>query len=70
MHNDSNHQHQEPDFTPTYQQHAPYWKRAHRDWRFWVAVVFIFAALGIYVVTVDLSMVPRPVPKVVVGAQP
>ena len=43
--------------------HRPYWKRAHTDWRFWVAVFFIFAALGIYVVTVDLSLVPRSQPS-------
>lgn len=39
---------------------TPYWKRAHHDWRFWIAVVFIFAAIAIYVVSVDLSLVPRP----------
>jgi len=38
---------------------VPYWKRAHRDWRFWVAVCFLFAAIAIYVVTVDLALVPR-----------
>jgi hypothetical protein len=38
---------------------VPYWKRAHRDWRFWVAVFFLFAAITVYVVTVDLSLVPR-----------
>jgi F0F1-type ATP synthase membrane subunit a len=37
----------------------PYWQRAHKDWRFWVAFVFIFAALFIYITTVDLSLVPR-----------
>jgi hypothetical protein len=38
---------------------VPYWKRAHRDWRFWVAVCFLFAAIAVYVVTVDLALVPR-----------
>ncbi|MBB6143764.1 hypothetical protein HNQ77_001713 [Silvibacterium bohemicum] len=42
--------------------HRPYWKRAHRDWRFWVAVFFIGAALFIYVTTVDLSLVPNKHP--------
>ncbi|MGI4828826.1 MAG: hypothetical protein ACRYFU_11650 [Janthinobacterium lividum] len=37
----------------------PYWKRAHHDWRFWVAVFFIFAALAVYISSVDLSLVPR-----------
>jgi hypothetical protein len=36
----------------------PYWKRAHRDWRLWTAAFFVFAALAIYIVTVDLSLVP------------
>ena len=62
MHNDSDHAHEEPDFTPTYQeepQKRPYWKRAHLDWRVWVAVFFLFAAIAVYVWTVDLSVVPR-----------
>jgi hypothetical protein len=37
---------------------TPYWKRAHRDWRLWVGLFFMLAAVGIYVATVDLSMVP------------
>jgi hypothetical protein len=41
------------------QQSVPYWKRAHHDWRFWVAVFFIFAALAVYVSTFGLSLVPR-----------
>ncbi len=46
----------------------PYWKRAHRDWRMWVAAFFVLAALGIYIVTVDLSLVPRvPPPSLSVG---
>jgi len=40
------------------QQDRPYWMRAHRDWRFWVGVVCLAAALFIYVTTVDLSQVP------------
>ncbi len=38
--------------------HRPYWKRAHRDWRFWIAVFFIGAALFVYVTSVDLALVP------------
>jgi len=29
----------------------PYWKRAHRDWRIWVALFFLFAAIAIYVLS-------------------
>lgn len=39
-------------------QDRPYWVRAHRDWRFWAAVICIAAALGIYISSVDLSLVP------------
>jgi len=46
----------------------PYWKRAHRDWRLWTAVFFVAAALGIYIVTVDLALVPQAhPPSVTVG---
>ena len=49
--------------------HIPYWKRAHRDWRFWVAVFFIAAALFIYITSVDLSLVPRRHPHSVPVSQ-
>src|ERR1035441_5019093 len=26
-------------------EHRPYWKRAHHDWRFWVALVLMLAAM-------------------------
>jgi hypothetical protein len=45
------------------QPHAhtlPYWKRAHKDWKFWVGVVFIALAIIIYVGSLDLSTVPHP----------
>jgi len=38
---------------------VPYWKRAHKDWRFWVGVVCISVALAVYISTVDLSLVPH-----------
>ncbi|MGA9885840.1 MAG: hypothetical protein WBQ34_19150 [Candidatus Acidiferrales bacterium] len=37
---------------------TPYWKRAHRDWRLWVGLFCMLAAIAIYVITVDLSVVP------------
>jgi hypothetical protein len=37
----------------------PYWQRAHRDWRFWVAVTFLFAALSIFILSDNLALVPR-----------
>jgi hypothetical protein len=34
---------------------VPYWRRAHRDWRFLVVVVLMLIAIGTYVLTGDLS---------------
>jgi hypothetical protein len=44
---------------------SPYWTRAHRDWRVWVALFFCLAAIAIYVLSDDLSFFPggiRPQP--------
>lgn len=38
---------------------GPYWRRMHRDWRFWVGAVVMFAAISIYVLTGDLAWVPH-----------
>ena len=37
---------------------TPYWRRAHHDWRFWFGLIAILVAIGIYVGTNDLSIVP------------
>jgi hypothetical protein len=37
---------------------SPYWKRAHRDWRVWVAVIMMIAGMVIYVMSEDLSVRP------------
>ncbi|HTZ76201.1 MAG TPA: hypothetical protein VMB47_19960 [Candidatus Aquilonibacter sp.] len=42
---------------------VPYWRRAHRDWRLWVGLFFMLAAIAIYVFTVDLSVVPGNHPQ-------
>jgi hypothetical protein len=41
----------------------PYWKRAHHDWKFRVAVVLMLVGMAIYIATLDLSTAP-------VGVQP
>ena len=46
--------HQHPDHAPD-----PYWKRAHRDWRIWVALFFMLAAITIYVLSEDLAWLPH-----------
>jgi hypothetical protein len=33
----------------------PYWTHAHRDWRVWVGVVLMLAAMIIYLMTNDLA---------------
>jgi hypothetical protein len=38
---------------------GPYWRRMHRDWRFWIGAVFIAAALAIYVLSGNLSWSPN-----------
>jgi hypothetical protein len=54
--------HDEGPHVATGHSHLPYWRRAHLDWRFWVAVFFIAAALFVYITSVDLSLVPRAQP--------
>jgi len=39
--------------------HSSYWRFAHRDWRFWLGLFLIFAAMFIYLMTGDLSWRPR-----------
>jgi hypothetical protein len=40
-------------------ERRPYWKRAHHDWRFWVALVLMLMAMFIYLMTDDLSIIPH-----------
>jgi hypothetical protein len=40
-------------------EQRPYWKRAHHDWRIWVALFFMFAAIAIYVLSDDLAFLPH-----------
>jgi hypothetical protein len=37
----------------------PYWKRAHHDWKFWIAVLLMLLGMAIYVKTNDLSVRPH-----------
>ena len=38
----------------------PYWRRAHRDWKLWLAVLVMLGAMWIYLRTNDLSHGPAP----------
>jgi hypothetical protein len=42
---------------------GPYWTRAHRDWRVWVGVVLMLAAMGVYLVTDDFAWGPHIHPQ-------
>ena len=35
---------------------GPKWKRLHKDWRVWVAVILMLSAMIIYVLTLDDSL--------------
>ncbi len=36
------------------QNHRPYWRRAHGDWRFWIAVTFILGCIAVYLLSGQL----------------
>jgi hypothetical protein len=42
-----------------YHGKRPYWKRAHHDWRAWVVVFLMLAAITIYVLSDDLAFLPH-----------
>ena len=42
--------------------HHPYWKRAHQDWRVWVAVFLMLAAMLVYVFSEGLLLRPSGLP--------
>jgi hypothetical protein len=37
----------------------PYWKRAHRDVRFWTGLILMLVAIGIYATYDDLALLLR-----------
>jgi hypothetical protein len=43
----------------SHHEQLPYWKRAHHDWRVWVALFFMLAAITIYVLSDDLAFLPH-----------
>jgi len=38
--------------------HTPAWMRLHHDWRFWVAVILMFGAMVVYLMSDDLAWRP------------
>jgi hypothetical protein len=55
----SHRHHGEHDHNSDQQGQRPYWTCAHRDWKFWVALSLMLAAMVIYVVSDDLSFRPH-----------
>ena len=47
------------DLSRPHHDHVPYWKRAHTDWRFWIGVLLMLAAMIAYVLSDDLAWRPR-----------
>jgi hypothetical protein len=42
---------------------VPYWKRAHRDWVFWVGLFLMLSAAIIYVMSDNLALLPGVRPR-------
>ena len=42
---------------------SPYWRQMHHHWYFWVAMLLMLVAIVNYVMTEDLSLVPRNQPQ-------
>jgi len=43
--------------------HTPAWMRLHHDWRFWAAVILMFGAMIIYLMSFDLARRPGALPQ-------
>jgi hypothetical protein len=56
-------QHGGPDSDSVPHGHRLYWKRAHRDWRFWGAMFLMLAVIIIYVMSDNLAWRPRSQPQ-------
>jgi hypothetical protein len=51
--------HGEQDPNGGHQSRRPYWTRAHHDWKFWVALSLMLAAMVIYVMSDNLVFRPH-----------
>ena len=58
---------EEPEIDSAKKTKHPFWKRAHRDWRVWIAVFIMLVCMGIYVISLDYSLLPhideKPLPS-------
>ena len=46
--------HGDPNGGPIHHSEPPCWRRAHRDWRIWIFVILMLAAMVIYLLTGNL----------------
>jgi hypothetical protein len=53
------HNHEGASGEPGQTDPGPYWRRMHRDWRFWVCAFLMAAALAVYVLSGDLAWIPH-----------
>ncbi len=63
---ESNHSHnqpQAPDGEHVHREVPPYWRRAHRDWRFWLGLLLMCVAITTYFMSDDLSLVHTGQPR-------
>ena len=56
----SHRHHGEQDPNGDHESRPPYWRRVHRDWKFWVALSLMLAAMAIYVMSDDLGIPASP----------
>jgi hypothetical protein len=54
-----NHGNEGPARDEVHPLYTPYWKRAHHDWRFWVAFILMIVAITIYVLSENLAFLPH-----------
>jgi hypothetical protein len=57
------HEHSTRNENRLHNEHPPYWKRMHHDWRFWFAVVLMLAAMAMYVLSDNELLGPRGRPQ-------
>jgi hypothetical protein len=61
--NPSHQSHGDPNGGSVSSRSRPYWTRMHRDWRVWVGVILMLAAMIIYLMTNDLAWGPHTQPR-------
>ena len=62
------HRFENPNGAELHHGHRPYWKRAHRDWVFWVGLFLMLSAAVIYVMSDNLALLPGIRPQHVPAA--